>query len=407
MSDARVEPLNLPAATLSASLLLALLSYGHMATDIIQGALPPLLPFLKDRYALSYTSAGALLMAAHLTSSAIQPLFGYLTDRRPLPVLMPLGCLMSAVGIGLVPFATSFDWLVVLVTFLGLGTAAFHPEGFKATACVTAVRRATGMSVFSVGGNLGFAIGAPAAVFLVSRFGLSATSALLLPAALAAALFVPALPAIRSRIAATSRAPAPRTSTRKDRPLYAIFLIILIVVLRTWTQLGLSTYIPFLYRAELDSNPEFVATLLFLFLGSGAVGTLLGGIVADWMGHKRMLFASHVLQLPLVALFLSSKGWFVYLAAAALGAAIVSTFSVTMVMAQELFPSRMATASGMIAGFSIGMGGVGVTLLGVVADHLGVPVAVHLINVLPAVAAALTFLLPLPWKTLREQAARS
>lgn len=383
--------------------LLFLLSFGHMGTDIVQGAIPALLPYLKDRFSLSYAATGSLLLAAHLTSSAIQPLFGYITDRRPFPALLPVGCLISGIGIALVPFSPGFGWLVAFVMFTGLGTAAFHPEGFKATACVASVRRATGMSLFSVGGNLGFAIGAPAAIFLVSRMGLPGATALIVPALLPAALFVPALPALRDRIRAVAASAPAAPAKGPDRPLYAVSLIVLIVVFRSWTQLGLATYIPFLYRAELDRNPAFVGTLLFLFLGSGTVGTLLGGPLADRIGHRKMLFASLALQVPLVSLFLAAKGWTVFVLAAAVGATIVSTFSVTIVMAQELFPRKMATASGAIAGFAIGTGGIGVTLLGAVADRHGVPAAAQLINVLPALGALLALLLPLPWNAEREE----
>jgi FSR family fosmidomycin resistance protein-like MFS transporter len=183
-----------------------------------------------------------------------------------------------------------------------------------------------------------------------------------------------------------------------DRPLYAVSLIVLIVVLRSWTQLGLATYIPFLYKAQLSSDPAYVATLLFFFLGSGTVGTVIGGPLADRFGHRRLLFFSIALQIPLIFLFLRSSGGLVFLWAALLGGTIVSTFSVTIVMAQELFPKRMATASGAIAGFAIGTGGVGVTLIGAVADRYGVPAATNLINVLPAVGGLLALLLPLPWK---------
>jgi len=384
------------------SILLLLLSFGHMCTDIVQGALPALLPYLKDRFSLSYTVTGTLLLAAHLTSSVIQPLFGYATDRKPFPVLLSLGCLVSGIGIALVPFSPGFAWLVAFVMFTGLGTAAFHPEGFKATACIASVRRATGMSLFSVGGNLGFAIGAPAAIFLVSRHGLHGASWLLLPAAAAAALFLPALPEIRRRIAEAAARPPAAFGDRVDRPVAAVSLIVLIVVFRSWTQLGLATFIPFLYRAELTHNPEFVATLLFLFLGAGTVGTLVGGPLADRIGHRKMLFFSLALQVPLIHLFLISSGWLVFVFAAAVGATIVSTFSVTIVMAQELFPRRMATASGTIAGFAIGTGGIGVTLLGAVADRYGVPAAAHLINVLPAFGALLALGLPLPWRHGQE-----
>jgi FSR family fosmidomycin resistance protein-like MFS transporter len=379
-------------------LLLFLLSFGHLCTDLVQGALPALLPYLKDRFTLSYTATGTILLAAHLTSSVIQPLFGYVTDRRPFPVLLSLGCLISGIGIALLPHSPSFPWLIAIVTFLGIGTAAFHPEGFKATACIASVKRATGMSFFSVGGNLGFAIGAPAAIFFVSRYGLPGASALFVPAAVAAALFLPALPTIRERIAAVAARPIVPVDNGVRHPVYAVTLIVLIVVFRTWTQLGIAAFLPFLYREELASNPGFVATLLFLFLGAGAFGTLAGGPIADRIGHRRMLFLSLALQIPLIFLFLNARGWAVFPLAAAVGATIVSTFSVTIVMAQELFPRRMATASGTIAGFAIGTGGIGVTLLGMVADQYGVPAAVSLINFLPAIGALLAVMLPIPWK---------
>jgi FSR family fosmidomycin resistance protein-like MFS transporter len=379
-------------------LLLFLLSFGHMCTDVVQGALPALLPYLKDQFSLSYAATGTILLAAQLTSSVIQPLFGYVTDRRPFPVLLSLGCLISGVGIALLPHSPSFPWLIAIVTFLGIGTAAFHPEGFKATACIASVKRATGMSFFSVGGNLGFAIGAPATIFLVSRYGLPGASALFVPAAVAAALFVPALSPIRERIAAVAAQPIAPEENGVRHPLYAVSLIVLIVVFRSWTQLGLTAFLPFLYREELASNPGFVASLLFLFLGAGAVGTLAGGPIADRIGHRRMLFLSQALQIPLIFLFLRASGGAVFALAIAVGATIVSTFSVTIVMAQELFPRRLATASGTIAGFAIGTGGIGVTLLGLVADRYGVPAAVHTINLLPAFGVLLAAMLPIPWK---------
>ena len=59
---------------------LLLLSCGHMVVDIYQGALPAILPFLKDRLDLSYAVTGAILMVSSFASSMIQPLFGFLSD---------------------------------------------------------------------------------------------------------------------------------------------------------------------------------------------------------------------------------------------------------------------------------------------------------------------------------------
>lgn len=384
----------------SPAILLFVLSFGHLCTDFVQGSLPALLPFLKERFQLSYAVAGMLLMAAHITSSVIQPLFGYFTDRRPFPFLLPLGLAISGIGVALIPFAPSFGWLVCFVMFTGLGTAAFHPEGFKATACITSEKRATGMSLFSLGGNLGFGLGGPAAIYLVSRYGLPGAAALLLPAAASALLFLPALPAIRGRVQSIRAAKRPDAMTGGNhRPFYTVTIIVLIVVLRSWTHLGLATYIPFVYQSKLATDPAYVGTLLFFFLGAGTAGTVIGGPLADRFGHRKFLFGSVALQIPLIYIFLHSSGWPVFAMAAVLGATIISSFSVTIVMAQELFPKQLATVSGTIAGFAIGTGGIGVTLLGAVADRYGIPAAMHLINGFPVAGVLLALLLPLPWKS--------
>jgi FSR family fosmidomycin resistance protein-like MFS transporter len=72
---------------------------------------------------------------------------------------------------------------------------------------------------------------------------------------------------------------------------------------------------------------------------------------------------------------------------------LVSTFSVTIVMAQKLLPTKLGIASGLMVGFAIGTGGIGVTILGFVADHFGVPVALYSIAVLPFVGFLLSILL--------------
>ena len=67
------------------------LSAGHLATDFANGALPALLPFLVDRFDLSYTRAGLLMLASAVSSSVVQPAFGVLSDRRGAVWLLPAG----------------------------------------------------------------------------------------------------------------------------------------------------------------------------------------------------------------------------------------------------------------------------------------------------------------------------
>lgn len=151
--------------------ILRVLSIGHLVTDIYQGALPAILPFLKARLCLSYAMAGVILMAANFTSSIMQPLFGYLSDQKEKLILLPLGCLAAGLGLALLPAPSHYVFILLLVMVSGLGVAAYHPKSYKTAHFFTGKNLATGMSVFSVRGNLGFALGPMIALTIVTRLG--------------------------------------------------------------------------------------------------------------------------------------------------------------------------------------------------------------------------------------------
>src|SRR5919202_3214992 len=167
---------------------MAALSAGHLFTDLNQGAVAALIPFLVDERGLSLAAAGTLVLAATVSSSVVQPLFGVFSDNRPLPVLMPLGVVLAGIGMSLVGVAPSYPLILLCVVVSGIGVAAFHPEAARFANYVSGARRARGMSFFSVGGNAGFALGPAITTPLVLAFGLHGTLFLVLPAALMAAV---------------------------------------------------------------------------------------------------------------------------------------------------------------------------------------------------------------------------
>src|SRR6266571_7728796 len=138
---------------------MAALSSGHLATDFANGALPALLPFFVDKFTLSYTLAAAVVLASAVSSSIVQPLFGLWSDRRGAIWLLPGGVALGGIGIALAADAPSYWLVVVLVVVSGIGVAAYHPEGSKFAAFVSGRKRASGMALFSIGGNLGYALG--------------------------------------------------------------------------------------------------------------------------------------------------------------------------------------------------------------------------------------------------------
>src|SRR6266508_657631 len=178
------------------------LAAGHLGTDFANGALPALLPFLVERFDLSYTLAATLVLASAVSSSVVQPLFGLWSDRRGVIWLLPGGVAVAGVGIALAADAPSYWLVLLLVVVSGLGIAAYHPEGSKFAAYASGRKRASGMSAFSIGGNVGFALGPIVATPLVLWFGLQGGLLLALPCLAIATLLLAVSPFLQTFVPA-------------------------------------------------------------------------------------------------------------------------------------------------------------------------------------------------------------
>ncbi len=374
---------------------LLLLSCGHMVVDLYQGALPAILPFLKDHLDLSYTMAGVILIVSNTASSIIQPAFGMLSDRKEKAFLLPMGAFLAGAGFCLLPFTSDYKVVLLLVAISGIGVASYHPEGFKTARFFTGPKVATGMSVFSVGGNTGMALGPIFALTIVGYLGFASLWWMALPAL----LFTVAIILLRRTVALpkSEQVRAAGKSARSSSQTYVTLVVLLIVIiLRTWTQIGLVTYIPFYYIDYLHGSPVLAGQLVGSLLIGGAFGTLVGSPLADKWGHRFWLRLSMLVCTLLFPLILWVEGAALFLVVVAFGVTLISTFSVTVVMGQNLLPRNLGVASGLMVGFAIGAGGIGVTLLGVIADHYGVPVALKCIGVLPLLGFLLTLMLRYP-----------
>jgi MFS transporter, FSR family, fosmidomycin resistance protein len=375
--------------------MLLVLSFGHLATDLCQGALPAILPFLKTKLFLSYTMTTVIILASSVTSSVIQPLFGYLSDRREKALLLPFGCLAAGVGLSLLAVPDHYEVILLLVIISGLGIASYHPEGFKTARFFTGPKMATGMAVFSVGGNLGFALGPVTATYIIAQYGLD-----FLPLMIAFSLvFLSLLLWSWGSLAEARTVPVSQRSAGNlpSRGRYlSLGVLISTVVMRSWTHVGLMTFIPFYYIDYQKGDPVYAGSLMSAFLLGGAMGTLLGSPVADRWGYKKFLTLSLALTAALFPLIFLTDGVMLFVALGVVGMALISSFSVTIVMAQELLPGSLGMASGLMAGFAIGTGGIGATMLGVVADHFGVVVATKCIMVFPVLGVLISLLVKSP-----------
>jgi MFS transporter, FSR family, fosmidomycin resistance protein len=369
---------------------MAALSSGHLATDLAQGSLPALLPFLRDKYDLSYTMAAALVLAATISSSLIQPAFGVWSDARGALWLLPAGVALAGAGMAGAAVAPSYPLIIVAVLIAGVGVAAYHPEGSKFASYVSGARRASGMSFFSVGGNVGFALGPVYASSLILALGLNGGLLLALPGFLVAAGLIACLRYLQEFApeSATSQVVAPPRAERRG-----LKLLLVVVGLRSVAHMGLFTFIP-LWEVHKGHGKAYATMVLALFLFAGAVGTLLGGPLADRFGRRPVLRWSFVAATPLILVYVVVGGPVGVLALVLAGATVIGTFGVSLVMSQEYMPGRVGMASGLSIGLAIGLGGIAALTLGAVADAVDLRTAVLATAAGPAVALLVSLLLP-------------
>jgi FSR family fosmidomycin resistance protein-like MFS transporter len=368
---------------------LGTLSAGHLATDFASGAVPALLPFVVAEFDLSYLEAGAVTLVWATASSVVQPLFGLVSDRVGAIWLLPAGVALAAAGIGLAALAPSYPTFLLLVAVSGLGTAAYHPEGSKFAAFASGDRRASGMSLFSIGGNIGFGVGSIAATALVVWLGLRGGVLLALPGLVIAAFLVLLMPFLRSFDPGRSVA---RGLRGEDRP-GALGLLLAVVGFRSLAWFGLLTFVP-LYEVSLGHSEAHGNRLLALMLLAGGIGTLAAGPAADRIGRRPVLLGSVAGTGVFIAVYLLAGGLLGAIALALVGVCVVGTFGVTMVMSQEYLPSRIGLASGLSIGLSIGLGGIAAVALGALADELDLDRALWVCAVAPFVALSLGLFLP-------------
>jgi FSR family fosmidomycin resistance protein-like MFS transporter len=363
---------------------------GHLAADLASGALPAVLVFLKPVLHLSYTKTAGAVLVATVTASIAQPLFGRWADRHATTWLVPVGIAASAGGIASAPLVHDYPSLLAAVFFSGLGIGLFHPEAMKLARHASGRRGASGLSLFQTGGNLGIALGPLVAGVALAATGPTGGLFLLIPGVVITLLVLADFSSL-TRVRRTGHERAARTAAA-DR--VGPFKVLLVTAgLRSVAYYGLFTFVP-LWEVAQGHSKAYGAAMLSLVLFGGAIGTLCSGPLADRYGDKVVLAGSLALTPALLVVFALSDGAIAVVAVTLAGALIVSGFGLTTFMGQEYLPSRIATASGMTVGLTMGLGGVAAVLLGVVADAVNLRDALLLTAAAPALGALVALLLP-------------
>ena len=372
---------------------IAWLTSGHFFTDLNQGALPALLPFLMTEHHLSYAAAAGLMFANSLTSSIIQPLFGFYADRLDRPRLMPWAVLLAGLGLALLGWVDSYTAMFFAVAVSGIGVAAFHPEAARLANLVAGDKKATGIGLFGIGGNAGFAVGPLLGTFLVLAGGLKSTAFFLLPAACICFFLQQRMRQFGSL--SVKAAAAAAQTTPDNWPAFGRLSIV--VICRSILFAGLNTFIPLYWIHVLLQSHTAGSSALTVLFSIGVLGTFFGGRWADRYGYLRVIRTGYLLLIPILWLFVSTEEPNLAMALLIpIGMSLFAPYSPTVVLGQKYLPQRMGFASGITLGLAVSVGGIAAPGLGWLADQYGLAFSFSILTVLPVIASLASYSLPKP-----------
>ena len=377
---------------------LAALSVAHFLNDLLQSMIPALYPVIKETYRLDFAQVGLITLAFQVTSSILQPLLGYVTDRRPWPYAMVAGMGATLVGLLGLSFASSYAWVLAASALVGLGSAVFHPEATRIARHAAAGRQGLAQGVFQVGGHAGYATGpllAAAVVIPNGQASLSWFSGVALVAMGLMAWTAGRYAAMRRAQAVHERgavaAEGPRTPARRVALLMAV-LIVLLFSKNAYTA-SFTSYYTFYLIERFGVSVQASQLMLFLYLVVGALGVVVGGMVGDRIGRNRVIWLSILGSLPFALLLPHVDLVWTGILSVAISFIMASAFSAILIYAIDLVPHRIGLVGGLFYGLAFGLGGIAAAGLGALGDRIGIVAVFGWCAWLPA-AGLLAVLLP-------------
>ena len=372
-----------------------LLSLGHLATDINQGALPALLPFFIATYDLSYAAAAGIVFAANMASSIIQPLFGHFADRQSKPWLLSIGLMLAGAGLALTGLSESYRGIMLLAVVSGIGIAAYHPEAARLVNFAAGTRKGIAMSLFGVGGTIGFAVGPLIVTAALLHWGLQGTLVLIAPVTIMALVLTHQFSTFESLGARSNQKRRP-LDTEDSKDNWGAFSRLTVTIIgRSIMFYGLNTFIPIYWINGLNQSKAAGAMALTIFAGSGIIGNLLGGGFADRIGQKKVMLIGYFgLTLFLPILIVVNDVNLATLLLVPIGLLLYGTYSPSIVMGQSYLPNRVGFSSGITLGVAVAIGGGAAPLIGKIGDLYGIWFALASIACLPLFFALIALTLP-------------
>ena len=372
----------------------------HLINDTMQSVVPAMFPLLERDLGLSFTELGIISFVLNMFSSALQPAVGFISDKKPMPYALPIGMMCSFVGLLLFILSENYWLILVSVLFLGFGSAIFHPEGSKVSFLSAGNKRGLAQSIYQVGGNSGQALAPLISAFILDIYGQRGAAIVLLLTTIGIAIllkisrwYIKQLHAVKAnnkqkKILISSLPPL----TKKQVGI-ALTLLLIIIFARSFYTTNITNFYVFYLIDHYDLSTRVGQIYIFIFMAFGVIGTFFGGSLSDRIGRKNVILLSVVAPLPFCLLLPYMPLWLVVIFLIIIGTLIMISFSVTVVYAQELVPSKIGTMAGLTTGFAFGMGAIGAVVIGFLLDTIGIETTIKIVSLLPLLLIV-SFLLP-------------
>ncbi len=376
---------------------LLMVSLGHLLNDMFQAVIPAIYPMVKETLGLSFTQIGAITLTNQVTSSLLQPVVGYFSDKHPRPYGLVVGMCFTMTGLLLLSMANSFPLMLLSVAFVGVGSSVLHPESSKVARLASGGAKGMAQSIFQIGGNIGRAFGPVAVALVVVPHGQGGIRWFALLAVIAAWVLSRIGRWYKKQIALHGRSKSKfdmENESHLSRRQITIALLVLLMLMfsKDFYTANIQNYLTFYMIDKFGLSITASQYVLFAFLVSTAVGLLIGGEVGDRYGRKYVIWVSILGSSPFALLLpYCNLAWTIVLVIL-VGMVMSSAMSAILVYGTELLPGNVGMISGAFFGLSFGLGGIGSAIFGWLADISGIQYVFQLTAFLPLLGIATYFL---------------
>lgn len=377
--------------------ILFIISFSHFINDLLQAVIPSVYPLFKEKFNLSFAQIGMITFTYQLTASILQPFVGMYTDKKSKPYSLIVGMSFTLLGLFFVSIASSFAYLLLAVSLIGIGSSIFHPESSRVAHLASGGKRGLAQSIFQLGGNAGSAVGPLLAALIVIPYGQFYIIWFCLIALIGIfvlykiAIWYSAHLELKRQNKETSHEVFAHQLSKK-RVVFSLAILLVLIFSKYFYLASITSYYTFFLIDKFNVSIQESQIYLFAFLGAVAAGTLIGGPLGDRFGRKYVIWISILGVAPFTLLLPYASLFWVGILSVIIGLIISSAFSAILVYATELLPGKVGLVAGLFFGFAFGMGGLGSAILGKLADLTSIAYVFKICAFLPLIGVITGFL---------------